>query len=166
MEIEKKFLIRHLPDLEQYQVKQIEQGYLCTDPVVRIRKSDHRYILTCKSPLAEKKPGEGGMRVNREMEVPLSSRGYEHLREKVDGHLIQKSRYIIPLEDGHTGELDVFHGALQGLVFVEVEFADTQEAQAFVPPEWFGENVSDDHRYSNSFLSTCEDLSAFSVEMC
>ena len=50
MEIEKKFKIKKLPDnLEQYEQKHIEQGYLCTNPVVRIRKSNDRYILTYKS---------------------------------------------------------------------------------------------------------------------
>jgi CYTH domain-containing protein len=166
MEIEKKFLIRRLPDLTKFQVKQIEQGYLCTDPVVRIRKSDHRYLLTYKAPAEEAGSSAGSVRVNTEVEVPLNVKGYEHLRQKADGHLIQKSRYLIPLEDGHIGELDVFHGVLQGLVFVEVEFADVEDADAFIPPDWFGENVSHDHRYSNSFLSTCEDLSSFSIEKC
>jgi CYTH domain-containing protein len=166
MEIEKKFLLRRVPDLEEYPVKHIEQGYLCTDPVVRIRKSNDRYILTYKAPRTDEQSDGGDVRVNREVEVPLNRRGYEHLREKVDGHLIQKSRYIIPLEDGHTAELDVFHGVLQGLIFVEVEFASVLEADGFVPPEWFGDNVSSDYRYSNSFLSTCGDLSAFSVARC
>ena len=50
MEIERKFLIRQLPEhLEQYPCLQIEQGYLCTNPVVRIRKQDDSYFLTYKS---------------------------------------------------------------------------------------------------------------------
>lgn len=84
----------------------------------------------------------------------------------MDGSLIIKDRYIIPLPDGHTGELDIFHGVLEGLVFIEVEFVDQEDAQRFEPPEWFGDNVSDDHRYSNSFLSTCKDLSVFSIGKC
>ena len=50
MEIEKKFLLRRLPEeLDRYPVRHMEQGYLCTDPVIRIRKSNDRYILTYKS---------------------------------------------------------------------------------------------------------------------
>ena len=50
MEIERKFLIRQLPEhLEQYPCRHIEQGYLCTNPVVRIRKQDDAYFLTYKS---------------------------------------------------------------------------------------------------------------------
>ena len=49
MEIERKYLVKILPDhLEQYPCRQIEQGYLSTNPVVRIRRSNDRYILTYK----------------------------------------------------------------------------------------------------------------------
>lgn len=162
MEIEKKFLLQRIPEhLESFEKKEIEQGYLCTDPVVRIRKSNDRYILTYKSRMGLDPQENEDVRVNHEVEVPLNQQGYEHLKQKIDGNLIQKCRYLIPLPDGHTGELDVFDGTLKGLSFVEVEFSDEEDASAFVPPEWFGKNVSDDRRYSNSFLSTCTDLSVF-----
>ncbi len=165
MEIEKKFLIKSLPeDLEQYEKKVMEQGYLCTNPVVRIRKSNDKYILTYKSRMGIEASVEGDIRMNHEVEVPLNQSGYEHLRGKIDGSLVQKCRYLIPLPDGHMGELDVFDGVLKGLCFIEVEFADEKDANEFKPPAWFGKNVSGDGRYSNSFLSGCKDLSAFSPE--
>ena len=162
MEIEKKFQVKCLPEnLEEYEKKEIEQGYLCTRPVVRIRKSNERYILTYKSNyMAEK----SNVRMCDEFEVPLTKEGYLHLREKADNYLISKTRYLIPLEDGHTGELDVFHGRLEGLYFIEVEFTDEEDAGRFVPPEWFGENVSGDERYTNSFLSRCDSLDVFSSD--
>ena len=50
MEIEKKFRIKRFPEgLEQYPCIEIEQGYLCRGPVVRIRKANEDYILTYKS---------------------------------------------------------------------------------------------------------------------
>lgn len=160
MEIEKKFRVKRLPDnLTDYPKKEIEQGYLCTRPVVRIRKSDDRYILTYKSGILPEE--EGNVRVSQEMEAALTEEGYLHLREKADYFLISKTRYIIPLPDGHIGELDIFHGRLDGLYFIEVEFADEEDALHFVPPDWFGENVSRDKRFSNSFLSRCENLDVF-----
>lgn len=160
MEIEKKFRIKKLPDhLEDYPKKEMEQGYLCTRPVVRIRKSNDRYILTYKSSVSPS--AENNVRMSQEMEAELTEEGYLHLREKVDDHLIRKTRYMIPLPSGHTGELDVFHGRLDGLYFIEVEFADEEDAQHFTPPDWFGENVSYDERFSNSFLSRCENLDVF-----
>ena len=51
-------------------------------------------------------------------------------------------------------EVDVFHGRHEGLMLVEVEFANTEAADAFVPPAWFGEDVSTDPCYRNSFLAS------------
>lgn len=161
MEIEKKYLITAMPDLSNALVKEMEQGYLCTNPVVRIRRSNERYILTCKSHMHIEETVSADTRVCQETEVPLTEEGYLHLREKTDGFLITKTRYVLPLADGHVAELDRFHGRLEGLSFVEVEFADEQDANTFVPPDWFGDNVSADDRYTNSFLSQQEDLAVF-----
>jgi len=161
MEIEKKFLLRGMPEhLEQFEKRELEQGYLCVRPTVRVRKSDDAYILTYKG-----KQGTEDIhldaQVSQEIEMPLTEEAYLHLREKADGHLVRKTRYLIPLPDGHTGELDVFHGRLEGLRFIEVEFAGPEDAEAFQPPAWFGENVSKDERYTNSYLAFCEDLTVF-----
>ena len=90
MEIERKFLIRQLPEhLEQYPCLQIEQGYLCTNPVVRIRKQDDSYFLTYKS---------GGLMTREEYNLPLTAEGYAHLRKKQMAAQSQKSGYCIPLD--------------------------------------------------------------------
>lgn len=163
-EIEKKFLIRTMPEnLDKCQQKEIEQGYLCTSPIVRIRKSNENYILTYKSKfgIALDAENASGAKVNNEVEMPLTKEGYEHLRKKIDGHLIKKTRYIIPLDNGLKAELDIFKEQLEGLVFAEVEFPDEVAAEDFQPPKWLGENVSLDKRYSNYYLSTVEDLRIF-----
>ena len=50
MEIERKYLIRRLPgNTENYPCRIISQGYLNTDPVVRIRRDNDKYELTYKS---------------------------------------------------------------------------------------------------------------------
>ncbi len=144
MEIERKYLIRELPErLEQYPCRQIEQGYLNTDPVVRIRRTDEQYTLTYK--------GKGFM-VREEYNLPLNKKAFLHLREKIDGILIKKRRYLIPFET-YTIELDVFEGALAPLLLAEVEFETEDEANAFVPPLWFGEDVTFSSAYHNSTLS-------------
>ena len=104
MEIERKYLIDRLPEnLEQYECKHIEQGYLNTDPVVRIRKSNDKYTLTYKG---------AGLMCREEYNLPLNAEAFAHLKEKIDGILIQKRRYLIPLTDKLTIELDVFEGEL------------------------------------------------------
>lgn len=154
MEIEKKFRVTNMPShLEQYETREIEQGYLCTNPVVRIRRSNDDYILTYKSKFNIDEKLLQMASVANEIEVPLTKSGYEHLKEKIDNHLIEKTRYIIPLEPPLKAELDLFHGRLEGLYFVEVEFPDEIMANQFTPPDWFGEDVSLDKRFGNSNLS-------------
>ena len=145
MEIERKYLLRQLPEhLETYPSHRIEQGYLCTAPVVRIRRQDEEYWLTYKSK---------GLMVREEYNLPLTREAYLHLRPKTDGILICKTRYLIPLGGGLTAELDVFHDDYEGLFLVEVEFPSEEAAEAFLPPEWFGEDVTFSSAYHNSTLS-------------
>lgn len=145
MEIERKYLIDRLPEnIEQYECKHIEQGYLNTDPVVRIRKSNDKYTLTYKG---------AGLLCREEYNLPLNAEAFAHLKEKIDGILIQKRRYLIPLTDKLTIELDVFEGELAPLRLAEVEFETKEEAEHFVPPAWFGEDVTFSSRYHNSTLS-------------
>ncbi len=164
MEIEKKYQVKELPkDYKSYCCKKIEQGYLCENPVVRIRKVEEinkieekniEYILTYKSKfgLKDNREVEVKAQVNNELEVPLNEEGYEHLKEKIDGNLIVKKRYVIPLFDDLKAELDIFEGCLEGLVVVEVEFANEEEVEKFIAPDWFGIDVTLDKRYANKNL--------------
>lgn len=145
MEIERKFLVRYLPEnLSQYPCKEIEQGYLNIVPVVRIRRSDDKYTLTYKG---------SGLMVREEYNLPLTADAFSHLKEKIDGRLITKRRYLIPYNEKLTVELDIFGGSLAPLQLAEVEFETEEEANAFIPPEWFGEDVTFSTKYHNSSLS-------------
>ena len=145
MEIERKYLVKTLPEnLDSYEQKHISQGYLCTNPVVRIRRSNEEYFLTYK--------GRGKM-VREEHEFPLTAEGFEHMLPKIDGILIDKIRYLIPLDEKHTAELDIFQGTLAPLRLVEVEFSSVEDADSFVAPDWFGDDVTNSGEYHNSNLS-------------
>jgi CYTH domain-containing protein len=130
--------------LKEYPAKKIAQGYLNTDPVIRIRRSNDDYYLTYKGK---------GLLVREEYNLPLTREAYEHLLPKIDGLLIEKTRYLIPLDNGLTAELDVFEGSLAPLTLVEVEFDTVEAANAFCPPDWFGEDVTNSGNYQNSTLS-------------
>ena len=80
--------------------------------------------------------------VREEYNLPLNKTAYEHLLEKADGIILSKTRYLLPLTDTLTIELDVFDPPYQGLWLAEVEFPTEEEANAFVPPAWFGEDVT------------------------
>ena len=145
MEIERKYLIDKIPfSLEGFCCRRIEQGYLCTEPVVRIRRDDDTYYLTYKSK---------GLMVREEYNLPLTREAYEHLKTKTDGRIISKLRYMIPLAGSLTAELDLFQDDLAPLMLAEVEFDTVEEAEHFFPPEWFGEDVTSSSKYHNSTLS-------------
>ncbi len=143
MEIERKFTIKELPDLSKYSFHIMEQGYLNTDPVVRVRKEDDTYYLTYKGK---------GLLAREEYNLPLTEDAYYHLVEKADGIIIRKKRYLIPYEI-YTIELDVFDEPYENLIIAEVEFDSEEEATAFQPPSWFDVDVTLDRRYHNSNLS-------------
>ena len=141
MEIERKFTIKRLPaDLESYPFRRIEQGYLNTSPVAR-----------------------------EESNLPLTREAYCHLKEKADGRIISKKRYLIPLlhpefqeREGFpcppadyslTIELDVFAPPLAPLIMAEVEFGSREAAEAFIPPDWFDEDVTYRPEYHNSYMA-------------
>lgn len=148
MEIERKYLVTSLPDaLEQYSYHRIEQGYLCTEPVVRIRRQDDYYFLTYKSK---------GLMVREEYNLALTREAYLHLREKTDGNVISKKRILIPLTEELTIELDIFDPPFAPLMMAEVEFPTEEMALSFEPPAWFGRDVTFDGRYQNSALSRRE----------
>ncbi len=159
MEIERKFTIKTLPEnLEQYPYHVIEQAYLNTDPVIRIRKQDDAYYLTYKGK---------GLLAREEYNLPLNEQSYYHLRQKADGNIIAKKRYLIPIANpsfarGYvpsvdqislTIELDLFEAPFDSLIIAEVEFPDREMAQAFLPVDWFLSDVTDNPDYHNSNLS-------------
>ena len=152
MEIERKFKVLKLPNnIEKYEKAEIEQGYLCIKPTVRIRKNNNTYTLNYK--YKDKNIVEQKAIQNIEYEMPLTKDNYEHLLSKVDNHMIIKTRYKVPIENELIAEIDVFHGNLEGLIFSEVEFKNISDSENFEKPEWMGEDISFDKRYDNTLLS-------------
>ena len=146
MEIERKYLVKTLPDhLDQYESKKIAQGYLCTEPVVRIRRSNDDYYLTYKG---------DGLMVREEYNLPLTQEAFEKLLPKAEGGIIHKTRYTIPIEQSDLViELDLFH-APSSLFMAEVESPDEESANAFIMPDWFLADVTNDPAYHNSNMAT------------
>lgn len=159
MEIERKFTLKSLPDnLQNYPFHRIEQAYLCTNPVVRVRRQDEEYYLTYKG---------SGMMEREERNLLLNKEAYYHLLLKADGNVISKKRYLIPLDhpaikEGFpqppsdyclTIELDVFDPPFAPLIMAEVEFGSREAAEAFVPPSWFDEEVTYCKEYHNSYMA-------------
>lgn len=145
MEIERKFLGDRISfPLETYKCIEISQGYLASDPSIRIRQADQAYFLTVKG---------SGTIARQEWELPLSRKQYQNLLPKVESRMILKKRYLVPLDPAYTAEVDVYFGELQSLCTIEVEFPSMEEANAFMPPSWFGADVSKDAAYQNVNLA-------------
>lgn len=154
MEIERKFRIyrNQIPfDITQYPSEEIKQGYILHSPALRIRRQNDDYILTYKD--------KGGLS-REEINITLPDNAGEKLFTKCDGHIIEKTRYLIPagvsdLTSGRdlTIELDVFHGEFDSLCYAEVEFDSEDSANAYIPPAWFGRDLTGIRGFSNSDLS-------------
>jgi adenylate cyclase len=95
----------------------------------------------------------GASRTRVEEELAIEPERFERLWPLTERRRIEKTRYEIPADGGLTVELDVYGGALAGLVVAEVEFASEDDANAFVAPAWFGREVTDDERYKNQRLA-------------
>jgi adenylate cyclase len=147
-EIERKLLVEALPDdLDGWDAARLEQGYLAiTDEVeVRVRrKGGATAVLTVKSSPALARVEE---------ELPLDGDAFERLWPLTEGRRLVKVRHTREAAPGVLFELDVYEGALAGLVTLEVEFADEDAAQAWTPPPWAGREVTGDKAYANQSLA-------------
>jgi adenylate cyclase len=145
-EIERKFLLRSIAWKAGATATRLTQGYLCVLPerTVRIRRAGERGFVTIKG------RGSGIGHPEFEYEIPLAD-AEEMLATLCQQPLIDKTRYEL-WHAGHLWEIDEFHGDNAGLVLAEIELA--AEDDEFVRPDWLGEEVTGDHRYSNASLVT------------
>jgi adenylate cyclase len=146
-EIERKFLVKRLPDnLKRSRRLTIQQGYLATESAgrqVRLRKTGGTASLTFKV-------GRGAHREERE--IKLSPKQFAALWPGTVGRRLQKMRYEIPWKNLLV-ELDIYRGRHAGLVVAEVEFPDRASYRRFKAPSWFGREVTGEKRYSNVRLA-------------
>lgn len=145
-EIERKFLVKGDFSKEVISSQRIVQGYICSQPgrTVRVRIHGEKGFLTIKGPSDDK----GLSRYEFEQEIPLVDA--EQLLKLCEPGAIDKVRHLVPIGQ-HVWEVDVFHGANEGLVMAEIELSS--EDEPFEKPAWLGEEVSGDRRYYNSMLT-------------
>jgi len=145
-EIERKFLVRGEFMAEATEATDIIQGYLSRSPdrTVRVRIRADRGYITVKG-----RPGDSGIdRFEWEKEIPVDDA--RELLRLCEPFPVLKTRHLVPFS-GHIFEVDVFHGENHGLIMAELELDSPDEE--FGKPQWLGEEVTSDPRYSNSYLS-------------
>jgi len=144
-EIERKFLV--VDDRwrgESRRRQRLVQGYLAnTDRgSIRVRLEGDRASLNIKSMTLDVTRSEFDYPIPvDEAEIILHSLCMKPLIEKTRHYLVH---------EGHTWEVDEFHGDNAGLVVAEIELRDKSEP--FAKPSWLGKEVSDDPRYYNVCL--------------
>lgn len=146
-EIECKFLVARMPDLDEAEATPVRQGYLTlpSDSIeIRLRQKGDKLLMTLKS-------GAGLMREERE--TTISQAQFDIFWSATGGRRIEKTRWTGRLSSGLTYELDVFEGSHAPLRLVEVEFDSRVKAEAFIPPAWFGREVTEDRAYSNRVMA-------------
>jgi CYTH domain-containing protein len=145
-EIERKFLVNN----DGWQKfadtgTQLQQAYLmfADGRNLRIR------ILSGQTARLTLKIGTGTM-TRDEFEYPVPLADAQAMLEMRIGTLIEKTRYRIPAGT-FTFEVDVFAGALSGLVIAEVEMQSETDRPAL--PDWLGAEVTGDPRYYNQAMA-------------
>ena len=144
-EIERKFLVKgEFKNLASKETR-IVQGYLSSIPerTVRVRIKGDKGFITIKG-IGNT---SGASRYEWEKEIPTSE--VEELLKICEPGVIDKTRYLVKV-DNHTFEVDEFYGENQGLTVAEIELSS--ESEAFVKPEWLGDEVTGDTKYYNSML--------------
>lgn len=147
-EIERKFLIVNDSWREAAELGTLyEQGYLVSNPEksVRVRVAGDKGFLTIKSKANE----SGFSRAEFEYEIPLDDAKEIFNTLTLPGK-IEKTRYKIPAGK-HVWEIDVFHGDNDGLITAEIELLS--EDESFDKPQWVGEEVTIDLRFTNGMLA-------------
>lgn len=143
IEIERKFLLASATWRSQiHQSTRIAQGYLATDPTVRVRVTGETGFLTIKG-----KSPDGISRAEFEYPIPVSD-ALEML--KLCPNVLDKTRHLIEF-GGFTWEVDEFHGDNTGLIVAELELPAVETP--FAKPDWLGKEVTGEVRYYNSMLS-------------
>jgi adenylate cyclase len=147
VEIERKFLVAS----ESWRAAAgagvpIDQGYLSVAGpfAVRVRRMGDAGFLTIKS------NDSGLTRLEFEYSIPAAHADAMLSQLGTDGLRLEKMRFLLNHE-GHEWSVDVFGGALAGLVLAEIELSDPDET--FAKPDWLGAEVTDDLRYRNAALA-------------
>lgn len=153
IEIERKYLLTDPVMLERMTraaPARIEQGYLSlgtdTPWTTRVRLQTDPSGATTATLTAKSK----GLLEREEVETALA---LDVARQLLAGctHKISKSRYRHALADGLVAEVDVFCGAHEGLVIVEVELPT---ATTKTPFDGVLEDVTENAAYTNASLAS------------
>jgi adenylate cyclase len=154
IEIERKFIVKNNDWLKENVVKVLDmsQGYVSTNPAVRVRTSRNpaiRNSMTDTAKLTIKSSESGASRSEFEYDIPLEDA--DGLMLMAGSAVVHKYRHVIEV-DGFLWEIDQFTGDNSGLIVAEVEL-ESEDQPINTNLSWLGEEVTDDIRYYNAYLA-------------
>ena len=133
IELERTFLAKRLPaGLKACKHKDMIDLYIPKEsehPVLRITKNGEHYEMT------KKKPVRGDDASKQEEQTIILTKDEIDVLMNLPGKKTEKTRHYYPYK-GKTLEIDVFQGALKGLVLVDAEFSPDEEKNAFAMPDF------------------------------
>lgn len=150
IELERTYLAAGLPDgLWDSPKKEMLDIYLPAEsrhPVLRLRKNGDNLEMTKKTMVE----GTDSSKME-EQTIQLSLDEYAALAG-IEGKRVGKTRHLYDYQ-GRTAEVDVFDGALSGLVLVDFEFETETEKSAFSMPEFCLAEVTQEEFIAGGFLA-------------
>ncbi|XEC97288.1 CYTH domain-containing protein [Paenibacillus tarimensis] len=152
MEIERKFLlsesldsIMKRPEIRFRSEHRIEQTYLAIDEQQELRVRKIKDLATYETEFTHTFKNGNGL-AREEIEISISEGIYEQLMRAHQAVPLTKNRIAAEWE-GRVVEIDCYDQL--ELTVAEVEFDSEEEANAFVPPNWLGRDISSERQYSN-----------------
>lgn len=140
-EIERKWLMNGFPRLKIIKEFIITQGYLSIDPELRVRKKENTINRYMNHKLTIK--GNGDLK-RIEVEKDISFEEYNQLKTMVPGDMIRKDYRVY---DYNGFKLEISSVDFGSFYYAEIEFKSEEEANAFIAPDWFGEEITYDKSY-------------------
>lgn len=148
LEIEKTYLAKNIPKgLKNCKSIEIIDIYIpssAENPKLRIRKKGNEYEIT-KKMILDNDP-------SKQKEETIKITGQEFDDFKTFAKQIHKLRYYLDYT-GKTAEIDVFLGALKGLIVVEFEFNSEKEKDSFEMPDFCLADVTEEKFISGGWLA-------------
>lgn len=147
IERERRFLLDQFPKTARVErIRRITDRYI-DGTTLRLRKMTGEngpaaYKLTQKIP-ARDSGGQQGLIVT----MYITEDEFV-LLEQLPAHTLNKTRHSVP-----PFGIDVFDGALEGLILAEAEFDSAAAADALIIPPYVSREISDDDRFTGGHLA-------------
>lgn len=149
IELEKTYLAKYLPkDLEKCEFKEMVDIYIPKSAVhshLRIRKSDKKFEITKKEPVAGRDSSK-----QLEQTIPLTEEEFNDL-SKLEGKRVYKRRYLYDYKT-RKAEIDIFKGDLEGLVVIDFEFDNVEDMDSFEMPDFCLADVTQEEFVAGGML--------------